>query len=95
MFGFEPETAHTIASVALRFIPVCPPLYDKMVERYYVDHPVLRQEIFGRRFDNPVGLAAGFDKDAKALRGLFRLGFGFVEAGTVTPRPQAGNPRPR
>jgi dihydroorotate dehydrogenase len=95
MFGFEPETAHTIASVALRFIPVCPPLYDKMVERYYVDHPVLRQEIFGRRFDNPVGLAAGFDKDGDLIRSMPALGFGFTEIGTVPPKPQPGNPKPR
>ena len=49
----------------------------------------------GRDFANPIGLAAGFDKDAVALPGLMRLGFGFIEAGTVTPRPQPGNPRPR
>ncbi|XP_042293455.1 dihydroorotate dehydrogenase (quinone), mitochondrial isoform X3 [Sceloporus undulatus] len=52
-------------------------------------------EAFGRRFRNPLGLAAGFDKDGEAVDGLFRLGFGFVEVGTVTPRPQEGNPRPR
>ena len=51
--------------------------------------------VWGRRFANPVGLAAGFDKDASAVTRLLRLGFGFVEAGTVTPRPQPGNPRPR
>ena len=49
----------------------------------------------GRRFANPIGLAAGFDKDAVAVAALMRLGFGFVETGTVTPRPQPGNPRPR
>lgn len=55
----------------------------------------LRISLFGRDFPNPVGLAAGFDKDAEAVAGALALGFGFVEIGTVTPRPQAGNPRPR
>jgi dihydroorotate dehydrogenase len=59
------------------------------------DDPVLAVTVFGRRFPNPIGLAAGFDKNAVAVAGLMRLGFGFVETGTVTPRPQEGNPRPR
>jgi len=59
------------------------------------DDPILGVSVFGRTFTNPIGLAAGFDKDAVAVAPLMRLGFGFVETGTVTPRPQAGNPRPR
>ena len=59
------------------------------------DDPVLGMTVLGRRFGNPIGLAAGFDKNAAAVAPLMRLGFGFVETGTVTPRPQAGNPRPR
>ena len=59
------------------------------------DDPALAITVLGRRFTNPVGLAAGFDKGAAAARALMRLGFGFVETGTVTPRPQPGNPRPR
>jgi len=59
------------------------------------DDLVLAQELWGRRFVNPVGLAAGFDKDARAAHRAGGLGFGLVEVGTVTPRPQAGNPRPR
>jgi dihydroorotate dehydrogenase len=59
------------------------------------DDPSLAITILGRRFPNPIGLAAGFDKNASAVAGLARLGFGFVETGTVTPRPQPGNPRPR
>ena len=55
----------------------------------------LARTVFGLRFPGPVGLAAGFDKDAVAPRALFRLGFGFVEVGTVTPQPQPGNPYPR
>lgn len=52
-------------------------------------------EVFGRRFRNPVGLAAGFDKHGEAVDGLYKMGFGFVEVGSVTPEPQEGNPRPR
>jgi dihydroorotate dehydrogenase len=59
------------------------------------DDPMLSVDVFGRHFANPIGLAAGFDKDAMAVPALMRLGFGFVETGTVTPRPQPGNPRPR
>jgi dihydroorotate dehydrogenase len=59
------------------------------------DPPVLRQRLWGLDFPNPVGIAAGFDKDARAPEALLRLGFGCVEIGTVTPRPQPGNPRPR
>jgi dihydroorotate dehydrogenase len=59
------------------------------------DDPVLGVDVLGRQFGNPIGLAAGFDKNAVAAGALMRLGFGFVETGTVTPRPQQGNPRPR
>jgi dihydroorotate dehydrogenase len=59
------------------------------------DPPSLRQRLWGLDFPNPLGVAAGFDKDARAPAALLRLGFGFVETGTVTPRPQSGNPKPR
>ncbi len=60
-----------------------------------VNYPSLEMQAFGLDFPNPVGLAAGFDKNAAAVGALLTQGFGFVEAGTVTPKPQAGNPRPR
>lgn len=63
--------------------------------RQSYDDPVLCTNVWGRDFRNPLGLAAGFDKDAEAIEGIFGLGFGFVEAGTVTPLAQPGNPRPR
>ena len=53
------------------------------------------QNILGMKFENPVGIAAGFDKHAEAVRGLLNMGFGFVEVGSVTPQPQIGNPKPR
>src|SRR5690606_29170610 len=63
--------------------------------RFVFQHPALRVEAFGLEFPNPVGLAAGFDKDARVPRALAALGFGFIEVGTLTPLPQPGNPRPR
>lgn len=59
------------------------------------DLSILGLEVWGRRFSNPIGLAAGFDKNADAVEGLLGLGFGFVEVGSVTPIPQEGNPKPR
>jgi dihydroorotate dehydrogenase len=83
----EPERAHRLALVALR----C-----RLAARDHAnDDPILAVEALGLRFSNPIGLAAGFDKDAIALPALSRLGFGFIETGTVTRRPQKGNPRPR
>ncbi|MCT4663907.1 MAG: quinone-dependent dihydroorotate dehydrogenase [Flavobacteriales bacterium] len=63
--------------------------------QYQFDHPKLEREVFGIKFPNPVGMAAGFDKDAKMITELDCLGFGFVEIGTLTPKPQEGNPKPR
>lgn len=81
-----PEPAHRAALRALRF---------GFGPRHTSEHPNLRTEIAGLSLPNPVGLAAGFDKDAEVPDAMLRAGFGFVECGSVTPRPQAGNPRPR
>ncbi len=83
----DPEQAHALAIRALS-LGIAPRASDP-------DHPALAVTALGRRFSNPIGLAAGFDKNAAAGPALLRLGFGFVETGTVTPLPQAGNPRPR
>src|SRR5215472_11394081 len=82
----DPEDAHRIAIHALRFPP-----FAKLV----ADDPRLAVRAFGLNFPNPVGMAAGFDKHAEVPDPLLKLGFGFVEVGTVTPLPQSGNPRPR
>lgn len=95
LFRLDPETAHGVALGALRAAQSLPPLRDALRRRFRVDAPPLSRTLFGREMANPVGLAAGFDKDAVAVRGLAALGFGFLEVGTVTPRPQEGNPRPR
>jgi dihydroorotate dehydrogenase len=95
LFHLDAETAHGAGMAALAALQAVPPLAAALRRRNLVDAPALRQTLFGRAFANPVGLAAGFDKDARAVRALPALGFGFAEVGTVTPRPQPGNPRPR
>lgn len=82
----DPEDAHRLALKGLKLVPL---------RTAAPDDPRLVIEAFGLRFPNPVGVAPGFDKNAEVPDSLLRLGFGFVEVGTVTPRPQAGNPRPR
>ena len=87
LFGMDPEQAHGLSLWALRA---------RLVPGSAPSHPSsLRQRVFGLDFSNPVGLAAGYDKNGEAPDALMRLGFGFVEIGTVTPRPQTGNPKPR
>jgi dihydroorotate dehydrogenase len=88
LFRLDPETSHELGLAALRAASALP-------RRSPLVEPALRQTLFGREFTNPVGLAAGFDKNAVAVRAFAGLGFGFIEVGTVTPRPQPGNPRPR
>jgi len=83
---FDPEDAHRMAIQGLRLLPPVKPRAD--------DHK-LAVRAFGLNFPNPIGMAAGFDKSAEVPDALLRLGFGFVEIGTVTPKPQGGNPRPR
>ena len=83
---FDPEDAHRMAIQGLRLLP---PI------RLRPDDPKLAVRAFGLNFPNPIGMAAGFDKSAEVPDALLRLGFGFVEIGSVTPRPQGGNPRPR
>jgi len=95
LFKLEPETAHTLAGCALRLAAHCPPLLRCMKDRYFVSHPILEQTLFGRRFHNPVGLGAGFDKNGQYITATPMLGFGFTEIGTVTPLSQEGNPKPR
>lgn len=95
LFFLSPEKAHKLTlgllSLALA-IPGFKALFKKL---YVVNHPSLVREVFGIKFPNPVGLAAGFDKDAKHYEDLAAVGFGFFEIGTITPKPQDGNPQPR
>lgn len=86
LFSLDPETAHRWAIKALRKAPL---------RRAALDDPRLAINAFGLDFPNPLGLAAGFDKNGEVADKLLRLGFGFTEVGTITPLPQPGNPRPR
>ena len=95
LFKLQPETAHHIAETVLRLPNICQIPFNSFLESHFITNDILTQELFGRKFLNPVGLGAGFDKNATMIRGMQILGFGFTEIGTVTPKPQAGNPKPR
>jgi dihydroorotate dehydrogenase len=86
LFQLDPETAHHLTLAILAATPAIQP---------WPDPPALKTTLWGIDFTNPLGLAAGMDKDATAVRAWHAMGLGFAELGTVTPRPQAGNPRPR
>ena len=87
IFKLDPETAHNLAIKALKF--------NYIPHKKNQKNKILELDIFGKKIPNPVGIAAGFDKDAEVYNSLFKLGFGFVEVGTVTPLKQYGNPKPR
>lgn len=89
------ERAHDWSVRLLRFIGAIPGSKFLMRKLYSVDSPLLEREVFGLKFRNPVGLAAGFDRNGEIFREMSAMGFGFVEIGTVTPMPQSGNPKPR
>ena len=95
LFTFPPEKAHKITLTLFNILTSIPIIGSIVRSFYKVEHPSLEQNIFGLNFKNPVGLAAGFDKDAKYYDLMAQLGFGFVEIGTVTPKGQNGNPQPR
>lgn len=95
LFRFHPEQAHHITVRLLRVVtklPIAKQLFESL---YNSNSPSLARSVMGLAFKNPIGLAAGFDKDATMIQPLSSLGFGFVEVGTVTPKPQPGNPTPR
>lgn len=94
LFLFDPEAVHHFTFRAIKFFSRLG-LGGIFRKIFVVDDPRLEREVFGVRFKNPVGLAAGFDKDAKLYNEFSDFGFGFVEIGTVTPKPQPGNPKKR
>ena len=89
IFKVDPEKAHTLAIKSLKF-NLIPNLFDESK-----NDPIFQTKIFDKELDNPIGMAAGFDKNAEVYNSLFKLGFGFVEVGTITPLKQYGNPKPR
>jgi dihydroorotate dehydrogenase len=95
LFSFDPEWVHYFTLNALRLlnkIPFSSWLFRKI---YSYQNSSLEKELFGIKFKNPVGLAAGFDKNGKYIKEMSNLGFGFIEIGTITPKPQPGNPKKR
>ncbi|AUD03225.1 quinone-dependent dihydroorotate dehydrogenase [Spirosoma pollinicola] len=95
LFRFDAETIHHTVTRLLQLALSIPGVSAICRKLYVVDDTRLARTVFGLTFPNPVGMAAGFDKNAELISELSDLGFGFVEIGTVTPRPQPGNPRPR
>ncbi len=95
LFRIDPEKVHHIVSYSLKLAFRIPGMNWLSHKIFTVEHPLLEREVFGLKFPNPVGVAAGFDKNATLFHELSNIGFGFVEVGTVTPKPQPGNPKPR
>ncbi len=95
LFSLDAERAHELGLAGLRAMQALAPLRRRVARRCRPCDERLRQGLLGLEFPAPLGLAAGFDKNGVAIEALEALGFGFLEVGTVTPRPQAGNPRPR
>ena len=95
LFRLDPERAHSIAMGGLAALARIPPVGALVERRLRIDDPRLGQELFGLTFPNPIGLAAGFDKQAHAIPVWANLGFGFAEVGTITAHAQPGNPKPR
>ena len=95
LFKMQPENAHHLAEYFLKIPNLCPNLFNGFLNDHFITSPILQQKLFGVDFLNPVGLGAGFDKNATMIRGIQALGFGFTEVGTLTPLPQPGNPKPR
>jgi dihydroorotate dehydrogenase len=95
LFWFDPEDVHHFTFSLIRFLCKIPGFSRLFQSLYEVKDKRLEREVFGLKFKNPVGLAAGFDKDAKLYRELSDFGFGFIEIGTLTPKSQEGNPKKR
>ena len=95
LFSFDPEWVHYFALNALKVINKIPLSGWLLRKIYSYEDSSLEKELFGIKFKNPVGLAAGFDKNGKYIKEMSNLGFGFIEIGTITPKPQPGNPKKR
>ncbi|AXP08642.1 quinone-dependent dihydroorotate dehydrogenase [Campylobacter hepaticus] len=96
LFKLDPECAHTLLEYSLRALnTTCPGILSFLAYQYMIDDESLKQKLLTCEFNNPVGLAGGFDKNATMIRPLSALGFGFLELGTFTPKSQKGNDKPR
>jgi dihydroorotate dehydrogenase len=95
LFSFDPEKVHYITLNLLKLIFTIPFVRILTKISYTKKNNILEKELFGLKFPNPIGLAAGFDKNGKYIKELSAFGFGFIEIGTITPKPQPGNPKKR
>ena len=95
LFLLPAEYAHHFTTKSFNVLEKTPLLKQLIHAIFSYNHPSLERKVWGLTFTNPIGLAAGFDKDGKYIKAMSSLGFGFIEVGTVTPRPQIGNPQPR
>jgi dihydroorotate dehydrogenase len=95
LFRYDPEEVHHFSFKSIKRLSKLPFFSTLSRKRYYLKDPRLKRTLFGIEFPNPVGMAAGFDKDGKAFKEFADLGFGFIEIGTLTPKPQEGNPKQR
>ena len=95
IYKIDPETAHNLVETALKTSRRCPLFFNPLIKKNFVLDEALRQNIWGLDFKNPVGVAAGFDKNATMVNAWAALGFGWGEIGAVTPKPQPGNEKPR
>lgn len=95
LFRLNPETAHNFTFFSVKTLCKIPFVKSLLKRIYTVNHPSLEREVFGMKFRNPIGLSAGLDKNASLYNELSLLGFGFIEVGTITPKSQLGNPKPR
>lgn len=95
LFNFDPEKVHYFTFGLIKYLSKIPGTQFIFKSLYQIDHPSLVTKVFGLEFKNPIGLAAGFDKDAKLFQELSNFGFGFIEIGTLTPKAQDGNPKKR
>ncbi len=95
LFKFQPETIHNLTFAFFKLAKFIPGASLLLKKNFQINNDKLKRKVFGIEFPNPIGLAAGLDKDAEAFDMLGYMGFGFVEIGTLTPKPQPGNPKPR
>ena len=95
LFKFDPEKVHHFTFSMIKFMHAIPGMSSIIKSKFQINDKRLEREVFGLKFKNPVGLAAGLDKDAKIYNELDAFGFGFIEIGTITPKPQEGNPKKR
>src|SRR5690554_4902637 len=93
LFRFDPERVHHFTFGSISFLNKIPGVSVLIRSIYQLNNPKLEREVFGLKFKNPVGLAAGLDKDAKIYNELDNFGFGFIEIGTITPKSQIGTPK--